>query len=234
MSARRVPKVPPTPAEVLDALRAAGREATARIYRRHGADGEVWGVPYATLNALEKRIGRSLPLARALWASGVHDARALALKVCEPDALPRRELRAWLAAGTNHILMGHLGGLAARRRDGPDLARGWMDGRGEWVRAAGWAALAELAQAGRVEEAWGRELLARIEAEIHAAFNRERHCMNGALIALGGSLPGLREEAAAAAARIGRVEVDHGETGCKTPAAGPYMAKMWARKAAKA
>ena len=57
--------------------------------------------------------------------------------------------------------------------------------------------------------------------------------MNNALIALG-SIPELREEALEAAAAVGRVEVDHGETGCKTPDAAAYIKKMAARKAPNA
>lgn len=42
------------------------------------------------------------------------------------------------------------------------------------------------------------------------------------------------EERLETAGRIGTVEVDHGETGCKTPAARPYIEKMWARARPKA
>jgi hypothetical protein len=37
-----------------------------------------------------------------------------------------------------------------------------------------------------------------------------------------------------ASKRIGTVEVDHGETGCKTPDAAPYIRKMVERSRAKA
>lgn len=235
MSASRTIKVPPTPDEVLDTLRRAAKENTAKIYRRHGADGEIWGVPYAEIRKLEKRIGVSAAVARELWASEVHDARALALQVCEPDALRIRELEGWLkAAASNHILRAHLGGLAGRRTDAAKLARKWIDGKGEAKRAAGWGVIAELAMAGGLDEAWAGELLGRVEAEIHGAFNRERYCMNAALIAIGGTMAAHRKAAAAAAKRIGPVEVDHGDTECKTPVAGPYMKKMWDRRAAQA
>jgi hypothetical protein len=54
--------------------------------------------------------------------------------------------------------------------------------------------------------------------------------MNGALIAIGVRNAALRAEAEAVAAKIGRVEVDHGETGCVTPEAIPYIARAWGRK----
>jgi hypothetical protein len=56
-----------------------------------------------------------------------------------------------------------------------------------------------------------------------------RHAMNGVLIAVGTFRPELAPEAIAAAESIGTVEVDHGETGCKTPAAVPYIERALAR-----
>jgi hypothetical protein len=53
------------------------------------------------------------------------------------------------------------------------------------------------------------------------------------LITIGGRNSTLRRAALAAAKRIGKVEVDHGDTDCKTPAAGPYIEKMWAHATAK-
>jgi hypothetical protein len=58
--------------------------------------------------------------------------------------------------------------------------------------------------------------------------------MNSCLISIGGRNAALRPAAEATAARIGVVKVDHGDTDCKTPAAIPYIARIWDRKAAKA
>jgi hypothetical protein len=54
--------------------------------------------------------------------------------------------------------------------------------------------------------------------------------MNNALIAIGGRNEALRKQATAAAKRVGKVDVDHGDTACKTPDAVSYIEKMWARK----
>ena len=56
--------------------------------------------------------------------------------------------------------------------------------------------------------------------------------MNGALIAIGLRSPALRKKAVAAARRIGKVDVDHGETGCKTPDADSYIEKAGGRRKA--
>lgn len=57
--------------------------------------------------------------------------------------------------------------------------------------------------------------------------------MNMALIAIGVRSARLAEAATAAAGRIGKVDVDHGETNCKTPDAASYIAKTRAHYAKK-
>jgi hypothetical protein len=60
-----------------------------------------------------------------------------------------------------------------------------------------------------------------------------RHSMNQAVIAIGIYKPSLRDDAIATAERIGKVEVDHGETSCKTPDAVTYINKAAARESSK-
>lgn len=72
---------------------------------------------------------------------------------------------------------------------------------------------------------------------IHRRKNRVRYEMNGALIAIGLRNEKLEKKAIAVAKKIGKVEVDHGETGCKTPDAAEYIANALAyrhKKTAKA
>ncbi|MBI3856045.1 MAG: DNA alkylation repair protein, partial [Planctomycetes bacterium] len=73
-------------------------------------------------------------------------------------------------------------------------------------------------------------VLVTIEKEIHGSANFARHAMNGALIGIGICKPSLRRKAIEAAKRIGRVEVDHGETSCKTPDAVATIGKASQRK----
>ena len=57
--------------------------------------------------------------------------------------------------------------------------------------------------------------------------------MNTALIAIGGGSDGMEREAVAVSDRVGKVEVDHGDTSCKTPLATPYIRKAASRRIAK-
>jgi hypothetical protein len=109
----------------------------------------------------------------------------------------------------------------------------WTRSRNEWVSTAGWNVLARLAETSEVTEAELAGHLKTIESKIHSCENRTRYAMNLALICIGMRSDAMHEKAVAAAKRIGRVEVDHGETGCKTPDAEVYIQKMAARKPAK-
>lgn len=220
--------------EALRALEAAGSESCRAIYARHGVRGPAFGVSYGTQRTLAKRIGRDSALARALWESGNHDARILATMVADGADLSRAELDAWAKALEDYVLTDALSALAARAPCAPQLVERWIAAKGEWVSTAGWTTLCVLLRDGPAPSTERlAELLETIEQRIHRAPNRTRYAMNLALISIGTYGPDLRERALAAAARIGKVEVDHGETGCKTPDAARYIVKASAHRAAR-
>jgi len=217
--------------QVIAALEAEARDNTATIYRRHGAKGRILGVSYAAIGKLVKRLRVDQSLAEKLWRTGIHEARVVATKIADPAAISTAELERWVTEASDYITTDNVSGLAARTGGAAALGRRWIRDPGEWKSAAGWNILGLLAMEGRLEAAAAKPLLGRIEAEIHRVPNRTRYAMNGALISIGGSLPGLTEAAIAAAQRIGVVEVNHGQTDCKTPSAAGYILKMAAHRA---
>ncbi len=225
------------PTEALAQLKALGTAQNRKVYARHGVTGAAFGVSYGALGKLKKAIRIDHELAVALWSSGNHDARILATMVADPARADRKLLEAWVKELDNYVLTDALSGLAARSPVAKALSKKWTKAKGEWVSSAGWNILTGLLNGSQdvgFEEAELEELLQTIETRIDRAPNRTRYAMNNALISIGVTSPRLHELATAAAERIGRVEVDHGETGCKTPEAVSYMAKMLAHRAKKA
>ena len=107
----------------------------------------------------------------------------------------------------------------------------WRDRKGELVSQVAWNLLVSLTrQADDLQIRYFQEQLATIESEVHSRPNRVRYSMILALIAIGMRNATLEKKAIAAARRIGPVEVDHGETGCKTPDPIPYIQRAKARK----
>jgi 3-methyladenine DNA glycosylase AlkD len=221
-------------AEAMRALEKAGSAQFRKTYLRHGAEEPLFGVSFAIMKDFVKKIGVDHELARQLWDTGNHDARTLAMKIADPAAATPADLDRWVAATRTKTCANYVAMLAAEGPHADAKARAWLGASDPWLRAAGWAVLAQVST--RVEEGSDEPYLkrvAQIEKSIHKAPNGERDAMNEALIIFGGRSPALRKSATAAAKRIGKVEIDQGDTDCKTRDAFSYIEKMWEHAAAK-
>ncbi|MGH9662780.1 MAG: DNA alkylation repair protein [Bryobacteraceae bacterium] len=221
-----------TLAETMKTLESLGTEQNRKIYRRHGAGDNQFGVSFANLYKLQKQIKSDHALAEALWQTGNVDARSLALLIADPRAMTEKQLDAWAGGVTAG---GHADLLARYVVSASPHARGraeaWARSKEEFVGQAGWDVLGILAMKDpSLPDAYFEKYLVTIEKQIHKAKNRTRYAMNGALIGIGMRNAKLRKLALAAAARIGKVVVDHGETNCKTPDAAAYIRKSAARR----
>lgn len=221
--------------QVMAWLEQEGSAQTRKTYMRHGAKEPLFGVSFATLKALRKRIGVDHELACALWDTGNYDARNLAVKVADPTRLSPDDLDRWARQGADGpMCSSYVAMLAAEGPHAVSKADRWMGSALAPERLAGWSLLGQLAQHHEgLPDAYFEAMLGRIEATIHAAPNAERLAMNSAVILIGGRNAVLRDAALAAAARIGPVDVDHGDTSCKTPQAAEQIAKAWAHSTGK-
>ena len=220
---------------VMAELEAVGTAQNRKVYARHGAAEPVFGVSYAELGRIAKPIKTDHALAVELWDSGNHDARVLALRVADPAVVDEPLAGRWLRDVDNYILAEGLGGLCAQSPPARELSDAWRDSPAEWTASTGWFIVTCTAENPDVWSAAElRGLVGQIEGEIGERPNRVRHEMNGALIVIALRDAGLRREVLAAAARIGPVKVDHGQTGCKTPDVAPYVERTLAHRAAKA
>lgn len=105
------------------------------------------GTPVTVLRQIVKILPRpDQPLADALWASGVHEARILAALLADPAHLTREQLDAWVKdinswdlcdACSNHLF--------AKVKNPLKLAERWIRKEDEFTRRAGFATLCTLA-----------------------------------------------------------------------------------------
>lgn len=216
---------------VLTELQRLGKPKTIKIYERHGVTGPCYGVNYADLKPLVRKIGRNHDVALGLWDSGVHDARVVATMIAEPEKMTRGDVERWLSDCTNYVITEAVAGVASKMPDGLEMARSWIEQGGEWTTTAGWRVVASNGAMGTLTSRDVDGMLAKIQEGIHAQPNRTRHAMNSVLISIGGYETSLRPRVLAVARAIGTVHVDHGETGCVTPDASAYIAKMVAHQA---
>ncbi|MFN0055797.1 MAG: DNA alkylation repair protein [Planctomycetales bacterium] len=221
-----------TAAEVLAHLKKLGKPQTAAIYKRHGAGDNVFGVLTSEIARLQKRIKVDHDLARELWGSGNAEARVLALLVTDPQKVTRSDADRMVREGPVRYVGCYLTGLVARCPIAEKTMRAWMKSPNEHFREMGYGILAARLKDApdSVSDAEAEKVLATIEREIHPSPNWARYAMNSALISIGVFKPVLKKQAIAAAQRIGKVLVDHGETSCKTPDAAPYIEKALKRR----
>jgi 3-methyladenine DNA glycosylase AlkD len=217
--------------KVLHELEKCGTMQNRKVYRKHGVKGDLYGVSFANLNVLKRKIRTDQGLAEELWQTGNHDARILATMIADDKHIKKVLLESWLKELDNYIVTDSFAGLVSRTDAAQELMESWMDSDEEWTGRAGWQMLAIAAMRNPdLTDDYLEEKLRVIEAEIHGRKNRVREAMNSALIAIGIRDETLKEKAIAASGRIGKVEVDHGGTGCQTPDAIPYIENAWEQK----
>jgi 3-methyladenine DNA glycosylase AlkD len=219
---------------VLAELQKLGTAQNQKIYGRHGVKGPCFGVSYADLGKVAKQIGHDQNLATDLWKSGNHDARILATMVVDPAQTKATQLDRWVKVLDNYVLTDAVSALASQSPTAKNRMKKWMSSKQEFISAAGWNILVHRGEdLDFVDEAEAAAYLAEIKADIHARPNRVRHSMNAALIVMGLRDSKMHKKAVAVAKKIGVVEVDHGETSCKTPDAIGYMDKTLKHRLSK-
>lgn len=212
--------------EAMSALEAAGSEQTRKTYARHGVGPNQFGVSFAVLKDLAKKIKVDSTLAGELWETGNHDARVLATMIADPKQESEERLDRWAADLDNKTIADTFTRFVAKTSLARAKADAWRDHENEWIGEAGWFLVTHLAgQDEALPDQYFLDRLRTIESDIHNRKNRVRHAMNQAVISIGLRNEALEAEALAAAANIGRVEVDHGDTACETPDVAAYIAK---------
>lgn len=192
-------------AAVLGALRAlAGTKRRAHLERLRIDTRRALGIPLPALRALARKVGRSHALARALWASGVHEARVLASLVDEPERVTRAQMERWARDFASWDLCDQCcGNLFARAPFAREQALAWSRARPEFVKRAGFALMAALAVADKgAPDAAFEPFLAAILGECGDERDYVRKAVNWALRQIGKRNLALNARAVATAERV--------------------------------
>lgn len=213
--------------DILAALKKAGKPQTAAIYKRHGSGDNVFGTLTSEIAKLQKKIRIDHALAMQLWKTGNSEARVLALQVADPAQVTAADANRFLEDGPIQFVGCYLSGLIAASPIAEKTMRRWMKSADEFTREMGYGILAARLKSDpdSISDADAATILATIEKTIHRSPNWARRAMNTAVMAIGIYKPALRKKAIEAAKRIGPVDVDHGETSCKTPDAAACIEK---------
>jgi len=216
---------------ILQELESLGTAQNRKVIRKHGVGENFYGVSFADLHKLQKKIKQDHSLAMQLWATGNQDARMLATMIADPKQADDSLLESWVNDLDNYIITDTFSDFAKKTPLAKEKMDTWMASQEEWIGRAGWRMLTYQAMEHiSLPDEYFEGYLAIIERDIHKRKNRVKDAMNSALIAIGVRNSHLEALSMAAAGRIGKVDVDHGETNCKTPDARSYIEKTLRRK----
>ena len=216
--------------QVMKALKAKGNEKTRKTYASHGATGDVFGVTVADMKVIAKTIKGDQDLACELYDTGNYDAMYLAGMVARGEHMTKKQLDSWAKTACWQWVSEYIvPWVASESSHGRALALKWIGSKKEHLAAAGWNTYAGLVTTlpdDELDLAEIKALLKRIERDIENTPNRAKYCMNGFVIAVGAYVAPLNKQAKATAKKLGKVEVDVGNTACKVPLALEYIEKF--------
>jgi 3-methyladenine DNA glycosylase AlkD len=219
----------PTAADILKELQSFAEPNIKRILHNHGIPEPLLGVKVEHLKKIQKRIKRDYHLALDLFDTGVYDAMYLAGLIADDRKMTPKDLQKWVNNATSHALCGSVVSWVAAESDhGWDLATKWIDSKKSTIAATGWSTLCSLVGIvpdEKLDIPALKKLVARVQKEIHTAPNQVRAAMNMFIICVATYVAPLADLATDAAKKIGKVDVDVGNTACKIPFAPDYIQK---------
>ncbi len=216
--------------EIMAELEAKGSPGTKKVLLKHGVKEPFFGVKIGDMKPIQKKIKKDYQLAKDLYATGNSDAMYLAGLIADESKMTKEDLATWVKQSQSvNVNEYTVPWIAAESKFGYELAMEWIDSKEEYIATAGWATLSNLV-AIKADEDLDlkalKNLLQRVEKDIHKAANRVRSNMNGFMIALGSFVPALTDATIQTAKKVGTVMVDVGDTSCKVPDAIEYIMKV--------
>lgn len=219
--------------DVMSELESYGSDSTKNTFIRHGAKEPLFGVKVQDLKKIVKKIKKNHDLSMALYKTGNSDAMYLAGLIADEKKISKEDLREWVKGAYWYYISEFIvPWVAADSGHGFDLGKEWIEHEEETIAAAGWAALSNyllVTPNESIDKEYYASLMERVEKTIHQAKNRVRYAMNGFIIMTGSQIPEFTEQAKQIGKRIGKVDVNVGDTACKVPFSPDYIDKVAAR-----
>ena len=198
-------------AAILEELRSAGSPENVAGMARFGiVTKEAYGVPAPKLKEIARRAKKLTPdrhaLARELWETGVHDARAVAYLIDDPKLLTAEQMEAWVRDFDNWAITDSTcGHLFSRSPLGYAKAFEWSGREEEFIKRAGIVMMAWLTVHDKKAD---DEKIAEFLPVLESLSDDERHfvkkAVNWSLRQIGKRSPFLNRLAIDAAERIKR------------------------------
>ncbi len=133
--------------EVLRTLESLGSPRNVEGMARYGiVSRKAYGVSAPAMRALARRIGTDHDLALRLWATGVHDARIVAVLIGDPARVTKSLMNKWVKDFDNWgVCDAGCSVLFDKTPFAIEMAFEWTKRKEEFVRRAGFVLMAALA-----------------------------------------------------------------------------------------
>lgn len=217
--------------KVFSQLEAWGSENTRKIYARHGAGDNKFGVTLGNLRSLAKKLKSNHALALQLWATGNADAMILATMLMAPGELSAPEIENMVKPVTCFKLIDELVfNVVVNSAHSEKLRSRWMDSPKEMQGRAGWNLLIDRITKPDTGGLDFDEILKTIEAGILAALKRKQEAMNRCLVEIGIHFPEFTRQCVALGERLGRFDKTPVPKGCTSSYAPEWIAAALQRQ----
>ncbi|MFM2126114.1 MAG: hypothetical protein RL328_2565, partial [Acidobacteriota bacterium] len=123
--------------QTMQALKSAATEQARKTYLRHGYPENTFGVSFADLKQLARKLDGEHALAQQLWKTGNSDARTLATMIADSDAATEKELDSWVRDVTFSLMAQMLSRYAADTEFAHDKAEEWTKSPKEHIAETG-------------------------------------------------------------------------------------------------
>lgn len=211
-------------------LEEKGTEQTRKIYRKHGAPDEFFGVKVGDMKPIQKKEKNNHSLALELYNTMNGDAQYLAGLIANPKEFTPELAVNWAENATWSMVAEYaVAWNIAEAEFCESLCEEWVNSNNPKLQQVAWAALSGylITRANdQISFDVMQSLLDKVQKDIHSSENRVKYTMNGFVIALGSSIPEFTEKCKQAGESIGKVDVFMGKTACKVPVIVPYIEKV--------
>ena len=212
--------------EVLTRLRALRNDTTWGVNERAGAGGQQFGARMGDIRALAKAIKVDHALALELWATGIADARFLAILILKLNGMSIAEVEALLRSNAFIPVSDWFNSYVLKQHpDKESLRERLMDDPQPIAARAGWSLTAERV-AKAAEGLDLAALLSRLEVEMPKAPEVVQWTMNNTLAGIGINHAGHRARALEIGERLGIFRDYPTPRGCTSPFAPLWIGEM--------
>ncbi len=161
--------------EVMQQLEEYGTEQNRKTYKNHGAKEPLFGVSFANLKLLKKKIKKDHDLAILLWETKNMDAMTLATMILDPKKVTTELLNKWVQEVDYYCLMDVLMTAICTSPIAIERMEEWTKCDDEWIGRAGWSLLANIAMKNKtLQDDFFSPYLEEIKVNIHNEKNRKK------------------------------------------------------------